>query len=204
MFHLQWLTIAGKKRYVHAGATHVQDSSDDRHFPLFLQLPVNQPLISMNDLIQAWHVETEMTSALLSAADLVCIHIDRFYMLQGVVTYNACQVTSFDTICLPFFDMETGNDCVWHKYTLLAVVRHHGVDAAGHYTALLYMQSAFPDMMALQTDDNMRAQFIDPSRTSLGQHATTFWYAKDSCVRRVSSSDMHTFRQDLKLASLMQ
>eukprot|EP00438_Fugacium_kawagutii_P023584 Skav205940 [mRNA] locus=scaffold442:16874:19589:- [translate_table: standard] len=146
-------------------------------------------------LMQGSQIGEDQRLHLMRAIDCSCLLMGiHFTHSDDSVKFNPCQLHNFETICLPFFADELGLDCVWQKYVLTAAVCHHGMDRAGHYTSLLFLNSTFPDMQALQTDDNQAAQFCDPNRTKVAERATLLWYNKHTAVELA--------RQDMKLAAL--
>ena len=94
--------------------------------------------LSLQDLIPAWHDNSEGRWALTSNADLVLLQLDRFHLSSGIVVKNmeAISLSANMIVSLPCFEAR-GLATRQVHYRIVAAMLHLGpMIAVGHYVCI--------------------------------------------------------------------
>jgi len=96
-FAMQW-----EKRLSMADATHVMDLSHEQYTPLCLKFDdsmIMSPSCTVNALVSKWHQADGMQTALLTAPDALCVHIDRCVMGSDLTVHKCLCKLQIDEEC---------------------------------------------------------------------------------------------------------
>lgn len=169
---------------------HVQ-CHDHSHgyMPLLLQFTPDllmQDTCTFAQLVQTWHQANGMKAALMRAAPVICVQIDRLCTNQtGQIEKCSCAINLDSKMSLPVF-CDDSLQCAMISYTLVSAASHFGIDAAGHYQAILKMQptvagNARP-VQWLATHDNAQPVATWRLSPTLCQNITVAWFVRSDCL----------------------
>ena len=177
------IDLKWERRFEHAGTTRCHDCSH-ACMPVILQFTPQlstMDVCKLDDLLHHWHQANGMRAALLRAAPIVCIHVDRLTASEtGQIEKSSCAIELDAETTIPVFNA-TGTDCEPVSYLPIAAASHQGLDQAGHYQALLKIQptvlSAHP-VQWLLTQDNQQPQACWEIPTGFRENLTVIWLIK--------------------------
>ncbi|CAL1169641.1 unnamed protein product [Cladocopium goreaui] len=157
--------------------------------PVFLQFPPSTHTMDackIDDLIRFWHQANGMRAAMLQAAPIVCLHIDRMIeSAPGQIEKCSCAVDLDTEAMIPFF-LARDTKCETVNYIPVAAASHQGADQAGHYQALLKIQptvlSAHP-VKWLLTQDNMPPLACWDIPPGFRENLTVIWLIRADCIQ---------------------
>ena len=190
---LQWLdspaiNMSWERRCEMEEQVRCQDTGAST-MPLLLQFPIEiatKPQCRLDQLVSFWCQAYGMQAALLSAAPIVCVHIDRMFENEsGQIEKSGCVINLDSETILPIFcDASLKHD--FATYVLIAAATHLGVDRAGHYQALLKVQPTVTDgvrpIQWLLTQDNQRPEPIWRVPLLFLQNMTVAWLMRSDCI----------------------
>eukprot|EP00435_Cladocopium_sp_Y103_P007847 s2152_g2.t1 len=173
------------------------------HIPLQLSFPESHAHqhdfeFTISELILRWSQVDGMTTALVQAPQLLCLHLDRLYHDDaGNLQKSPCLINLEATCDVPIF---TGSDLRKENvfYVLVACSAHLGDAESGHYRALLKLRpivlpSGQPASW-LVTEDNVSGHAVWRAPDWFRSNATDFWLVRADCVQlhvyRPASMDM--------------
>ena len=190
---IQWLDTSEidmrwERRFEQDGTMHCHDRSH-ACMPVFLQFSPcmqNTSACQLNQLLHLWHQVDGMKAALLRAAPIVCLHLDRFIKNDhGEIEKCSCAVELEAETMIPCFDAK-GIDCEPVLYIPVAAAAHQGIDQAGHYQALLKIQ---PTVLAahpakwLLTQDGLAPQACWDIPAGFSENMTVIWLIRADCLQ---------------------
>ena len=157
--------------------------------PLFLQIPANlafQTNCTLEDLLQHWCQVDGMRAAMLQAAKSICIHVDRLVSTSGQIEKSSCAIDVDTGIAIPHFVEDTLHQAT-AEYVLIAAAAHLGIDAAGHYQAILKVQPAvISSSCAVQwliTQDHCKPKPVWEVPNTLKQNLNVLWLMRADSLR---------------------
>ena len=166
-------------------------SHDTGHhdMPLFLQFT---PELALHDtctfqqLINTWHQADGMRAALLQAAPVLCVHVDRLISAPtSRIEKSSCAFNLESDTRFPIFS-DACLQCANVQYILVAGAAHLGIDAAGHYQAFLRMRPAILEparpVQWLITQDNVQAYPSWEVPDLLSRNLTVAWFVRSDCI----------------------
>ena len=105
---------------------------------------IDHDTISLASLLRSWHGHLGMSAGLTASADLVCLHIDRLvYGESGQIRKTHTALHFVDPVDVPI--LQTGIECFWHTYVMVAAFAHVGDTQGGHYQSLLRIRTSTPE-----------------------------------------------------------
>ena len=133
-----------------------------QYMPFHLQFDLqmlSQSQVALTDLVKIWRQAQGMTTALLCAPQLLCIHLDRINSTEDAHMFRTeCSVELDCEVRIPVF-MNSGLRLEEVTYVPVAAAAHLGSDQAGHYRAALKMApsvlSQTEPVRWLLTDDDV-------------------------------------------------
>lgn len=157
--------------------------------PLILQFTPELALLetcTFQQLIHVWHQAEGMHAALLQAAPILCVQVDRmFEALNGQIEKNSCAFNLESETRFPVY-CDDLLQCAQISYTFVAAAAHLGIDAAGHYQAFLKMHPALESnakpVQWLITQDNVQPHACWRLPTHLCQNLTVAWFVRTDCL----------------------
>ncbi|CAL1151582.1 unnamed protein product [Cladocopium goreaui] len=190
---LQWVSspaidMSWHRRCETDAGTIVSDQSQ-ACMPLFLQIPANlafQTNCTLEDLLQHWCQVDGMRAAMLQAAKIICIHVDRLVSTSGQIEKSSCAIDVDTGIAIPHFVEDTLHQAT-AEYVLIAAAAHLGIDAAGHYQAILKVQPAvISSSCAVQwliTQDHCKPKPVWEVPNTLKQNLNVLWLMRADSLR---------------------
>ena len=184
--------------------------------PLVLRFPPdlhsqNAPYLSLQTLIDTWHNQDGMITALLDASPLICLQLDRYVHSDDLQVHKSEEpVHSSDEVLIPIF--EEGLQVRETAYTIVSAVAHQGMDNAGHCRALLWTEESTtpPAFKFFATDDGVCAECSWREPWWFRSQVVCFWVCRTDLVglfRRApmtTVSDLATVERPSDLTRLMQ
>lgn len=175
-----------ERRVIQEQKVEVHDMGD-RFMPITIPLDpelTDNGSIRLVDLIRNWHNELGMSAGLMDAADIICIHVDRFLMLpSGQLTKSTTPIGFHWGVPFPTFtNGPDGTECFWEGFQVVAASAHLGSSDAGHYQCILRVgHEARADQdpaLWLHCDDNRQPKpcWYLPPEFAAG--VTCFWLCK--------------------------
>ena len=200
---LQWLSspaidMGWQRRCETDARVCIQDSSDSC-MPLFVQFPnhfLMMPSCKIDQLIRHWSQVDGMQAALLRAAPIICIHVDRLHVTEsGLIEKSSCAIDVDSEVPVPSF-LADGTTTEYQNYVLIAAASHLGQDASGHYQAILKVQ---PTLMSsgcpvqwLVTQDNERPAPHWQVPEYIRQNLTVLWLLRVDSLKIPTLLPAHT------------
>eukprot|EP00435_Cladocopium_sp_Y103_P031463 s539_g8.t1 len=141
---------------------------------------------TLSDLLWRWSQVDGMTTALVCAPQILCVHLDRFYQdADGNLCKSLCPIALDATCDVPVF-IGPGLRKEYLSYILVATSAHMGDTDGGHFRTALKLRPAVihqcQPIQWLLTEDNQRAcplwQLPDWFRSC----TTMFWMLRADCV----------------------
>ena len=168
----------------------VQTLDESNHFqPVILQLihpTAVDDTCAISDLFRAWHQVHGMKTALLEAAPLLCVHLDRMYQQDdGSLAKSLQKVDFLSPVHVPCFeglDLRTSDV----EYMIVSVACHYGHDGAGQYQAAMKLRPSVTgdtrpfQWMISQDDESDMLTWHVPER--MVRNSTTFWMVRLDCL----------------------
>ena len=142
---------------------------------------------TLSQLFLIWHQVHGMKAAMLTAAPILCVHLDRLeQQAQGQLVKNQTAVVATREVHVPCFDGEhISTELV--TYVLVAISAHLGQDGAGHYrNAHRVVPSVTADVFPFQwliTEDGSSPALAWNCPNWLLQNSTTFWLLREDCLQ---------------------
>lgn len=160
----------------------------DVHMPVFMQFTPTlamQNECTLDSIVAAWHQADGLQAALLTAAPVVCIHVDRLHCLHGQPADKiSCAISLDSEVMLPVFT--DGIRSTTANYVIIAAASHLGVDQAGHYQALLKILptvlSEVQPVAWLLTQDNETPKPTWRIPEMFSRNTTVFWLIRTDCL----------------------
>lgn len=169
----------------------VHDENDDFQ-PLTLQIDPSSILhntVHLSELLRMWHAELGMCGAFVTAADLIGVHLDRFFQPhQGQLRKLDTHVIFESAVQIPVFAASTEDtlEIDWIHYIPVSAFAHLGTIHGGHYQALLRAPSD-------STTAAVGWYHCDDCRIPLFQSSIPDGYHKDvTCVWLVKETALAT------------
>ena len=105
---------------------------------LLLQFPAIKDVraFSLQELVNLWHHEHGMVTALTDAPDTLCIQLDRFQMTDDGMIKIPHIVSYYEPCMIPVFETDALS-CQFTGYLMTSAVAHFGDVTSGHYRSLL-------------------------------------------------------------------
>ena len=184
-FQMQW-----EKRLSVAADMRVLDCSHERYMPICLKFDDTLALSSfctLNTLISLWHQVDGMATALLTASECLCVHLDRCTLGEDLTVCKCTSKLQIDEECFfPVFN-GTSAQCDFHGYMVVAIMAHLGTDCAGHYRSALKVSPLIVNQVHpiswLVTDD-WRAPTTTWSLPDwMLENTTLVWLVRSDLVR---------------------
>jgi len=146
---------------------------------------------TLTDLVRRWMQADGMIAALTQAPTCLCLHLDRYYELDGCIQKSSCMINLEAGCDIPVFvDGTLRREAV--AYVVLAATAHMGVDQGGHFQAILKTRPAVQvtggPMHWLITNDGIAATPTWQVPDRFSSCATVFWLVRADCV------NLHTYR----------
>ena len=159
------------------------------YMPVFMQFTPTLALqneCTLESIVTAWHQADGLQAALLAAAPVVCIHLDRLHCLPGQSAEKiSCAISLDSEVLLPVFTGD-GLTSAPVNYVIIAAASHLGQDQAGHYQALLKILptviSEVQPVAWLLTQDNMIPQPTWRVPEMFSRNTTVFWLIRADCL----------------------
>ena len=161
-----------------------------QHMPLFLQFTpalATQDSCPLASLIRHWHQVDGMRTALVEAAPIICLHIDRLFQDDAMtVQKSSCVVDLEHDVMIPVFCNQSAS-CESVGYVAIAAASHLGQDQAGHYQAILKLQPGvikhtYP-IRWLVTQDNEPPMPTWHVPDPLQCNITAVWLVRSDCLQ---------------------
>ena len=128
-----------------------------------------------------------MKTGLLTASEVVCVHIDRMYETQGCVTKSSCAISLESEVTFPVFSTGHALTCEMICYIPVAAAFHLGEDRSGHYQAILKIQPTVLNGPKpanwLITQDNDIALPVWGIPQTFAATLTVVWLIRSDCLQ---------------------
>ena len=155
---------------------------------LLAMMPGAQTLrCTLDQLLRTWHQEHGMPAALTKAAPMICLHVDRLFEgPSGQIEKSSCAIDIESEVTIPVFCNAT-LACSNVGYVLIAAASHLGIDAGGHYQAILKIQPMVTQDSRpakwLLTQDNMRPCPTWRIPEVIMQNLNIAWLVRSDCIQ---------------------
>ena len=190
-FNMRW-----EIRLQIGSVTHLHDQNDDCSNPIVLQFDPAQLEdchVQLQHMILAWSNQHGRQTALLEAAPLICIQLDRCVVTgDGTIGKTDAAIQAHGGCELPFF-VSTDLQVVWKPYHVVSQIAHLGQDNAGHCRTILHTSPAQQNgriVQALLTEDWTRAERISRIPYWFSSNVTCMWLC------RADQLDLYQFSSD--------
>lgn len=190
---LQWMSSTGIdmswERRCELGEQVCCHDCSHVYMPLHLQFSSTlaaRETCTFSELLHLWQQVDGMKAALLRAAPMICVQLDRLvHTSTDQIEKSSCAVNLDAETRFPVFSDGT-LACAQIHYTLVAAAAHLGQDRSGHYQAVLKLQptllnSARP-VQWLVTQDNQRPTACWRPSQLLCQNLTIAWFVRSDCL----------------------
>ena len=158
------VNMTWERRVEEMGSVCTHDHGD-AYMPITLSLPASHAILpeqqyNLSSLVWRWMQEHGMIAALTQAPQCLCLHLDRFYQVDGEVHKSQCMIDMEAGCTMPVFT-KTSLQREMVEYVLVAAAAHLGSDKGGHYRAALKtcpaVQLTGQPMHWLITNDDVEA-----------------------------------------------
>ena len=134
------VNMTWERRVEEMGSVCTHDHGD-AYMPITLSLPASHAILpeqqyNLSSLVWSWMQEHGMIAALTQAPQCLCLHLDRFYQVDGEVHKSQCMIDMEAGCTMPVFT-NTSLQREMVEYVLVAAAAHLGSDKGGHYRAAL-------------------------------------------------------------------
>ena len=192
---LQWLLspiidMRWERRIETADGILQHDQCAVKTMPILLQFTPSQAIHNtcmLQDLVNTWHQADSMKTGLLTASEVVCVHIDRMYETQGCVTKSSCAISLESEVTFPVFSTGHALTCEMICYIPVAAAFHLGEDRSGHYQAILKIQPTVLNGPKpanwLITQDNDIALPVWGIPQTFAATLTVVWLIRSDCLQ---------------------
>ena len=141
---------------------------------------------TFQQLLHVWHQAAGMRAALLQAAPIICVQVDRMFEAEdGRIQKSSCAFNLEAETRFPVF-CDDKLQCAQISYTFVAAAAHMGIDEAGHYQAFLKISPALESnakpVQWLVTDDHVQPAACWRLPMRLCQNLTVAWFVRTDCL----------------------